>query len=74
MWSNVAWNAYLGMAGDPVKVPRSAPYSLPDWAHGIGELAKHLVRTRGYTCIRWLGVVNEPSHDEFSWWQDSNLR
>jgi len=74
MWGNVAWNAYPGMAEDPVKVLRSAPYSIPDWANGIGELLDHLVRTRGYKCIRWLSVVNEPGHDEFSWWQDSNLR
>jgi hypothetical protein len=74
MWADVAWNAYPGMAGDPVKVLRSAPYSIPDWANGIGELVNHLVRTHGYTCVRWLSVANEPDHNEFSWWQDSNLR
>jgi hypothetical protein len=57
-----------------VKVLRSAPYSLPDWANGIGELMNHLVHEKGYTCIRWISVFNEPGHNDFSWWQDSNLR
>jgi hypothetical protein len=74
LWGDVAWNAYPGLAGDPVKVLRSAPYSLPDWANGIGELMNHLVHEKGYTCIRWISVFNEPGHNDFSWWQDSNLR
>ena len=74
LWGDVAWNAYPGMEGDPVKVLRSAPYSIPDWANGLGELMNHLVRVKGYTCIRWLSVVNEPGHNEFSWWQDASMR
>jgi hypothetical protein len=74
MWGDVAWNAYPGNAEDPVKRLRSAPYSLPDWAQGLGELADHLVRVKGYKCIRWVSVSNEPGHDEFSWWQDSNMK
>ena len=74
MWGDVAWNAYPGNAEDPVRRLRSAPYSIPEWAHGIGELIEHLVRQKKYTCIRWLSVANEPGHDSFSWWQDSNMK
>jgi hypothetical protein len=74
MWGDVAWNAYPGMADDPVRTLRSAPRSIPDWANGIGELVDHLVRAKGYKCIRWVSIVNEPGSDGFSWWQDANLR
>lgn len=74
MWSNVAWNAYPGNAEDPVRRLRSAPYSIPEWAYGIGELVDHLMRVKGYTCIRWVSVANEPGHDNFSWWQDSDMK
>lgn len=74
MWADVAWNAYPGNAEDPVKRLRSAPLSLPDWAQGLGELVDHLVRVKGYKCIRWVSVSNEPGHDDFSWWQDSNMK
>ena len=49
------------------------PYSIPEWAYGIGEL-DHLMRVKGYTCIRWVSVANEPGHDNFSWWQDSDMK
>ena len=71
MWGNVAWNAYPSSESDPVKTLRSAPRSLPDWANGIGELVDHL---KGYRCIRWVSIANEPGHSEFSWWQDANMR
>jgi hypothetical protein len=74
MWGDVAWNSYPGNAEDPVKRLRSAPYSIPDWAQGLGELVDHLVRVKGYKCVRWVSVSNEPGHDDFSWWQDSNMK
>lgn len=74
MWSNVAWNAYPGNAEEPTRRLRSAPYSIPDWAHGLGELVEHLLKVKGYKCIRWVSVTNEPGHDGFSWWQDSNMK
>lgn len=73
-WANVAWNAYPGNADDPVKRLRSAPRSLEEWAYGLGELVEHLMRDKGYTCIRWLCVSNEPGWDSFSWWQDSEMK
>jgi hypothetical protein len=74
MWGNVAWNAYPGNADDPIRRLRSAPYSIPEWAFGLGELVDHLVRREAYTSIRWVSVANEPGHDDFSWWQDSNMK
>ena len=29
---------------------------------------EHLIKTRHYTCIRWLCINNEPGYD-WSWWQ-----
>lgn len=74
MWGNVAWNSYPGNAEDPIRRLRSAPCSLSEWAYGIGELVNHLVRTKRYTCVSWVAVANEPGHDNFSWWQDSDMR
>jgi len=74
MWSDVAWNAYPGNAVDPIRRLRSAPYSIEEWAHGLGELLDHLVRVKAYRCIRWVSVSNEPGYDDFSWWQDSDLK
>ena len=58
MWGDVAWNAYPGNADDPIKRLRSAPYSIPEWAYGLGELVNHLTRVKAYTCIRWVCVEN----------------
>jgi len=74
MWGDVAWNAYPGNAEDPVRRLRSAPYSIPEWAFGLGELLDHLVRVKKYACIRWVSVSNEPGHDDFSWWQDAEMK
>ena len=74
MWNDVAWNAYPGNAADPIRRLRSAPYSMTEWAYGLGELLDHLIRVRAYACIRWVAVNNEPGHDGFSWWQDSNMK
>ncbi|MGD0482926.1 MAG: hypothetical protein ABSA42_22355 [Terracidiphilus sp.] len=74
MWSNVAWNAYPGNAIDPIRRLRSAPYSIQEWAYGLGELLEHLVRVKAYSCISWVSVSNEPGHDDFSWWQDSDMK
>src|SRR5271166_3161943 len=74
MWSNVAWNAYPGNAIDPIRRLRSAPYSIQEWAYGLGELLDRLVRIKAYRCISWVSVSNEPGHDDFSWWQDSEMK
>jgi hypothetical protein len=64
MWSNVRWNAYPG-----VQPLLSAPRSLPDFAEGITTLVDHLMRTKGYTCLKWVCITNEPPGGGWgSWW------
>src|SRR5271157_159128 len=63
MWADVEWNAFAG-AGRL----QSAPKSVEDFAQGLATLMEYLVKTRHYTCIHWLCIVNEPGCS-FSWWQ-----
>jgi len=74
MWSNVAWNAYPSNVQDPIRRLRSGPYSMDEWAFGLGELLEHLVKVKKYTCIHWVSLWNEPLYDSFSWWQDGDMR
>lgn len=68
MWINADWNAYPEFRGDPVKRVHSAAYSIPDFAAGLAALADHLLNVKGYTCIKWLCISNEPGWS-WSWWQ-----
>lgn len=74
MWADVAWNSFAENAGDPVRTLRSAPKEMNEWAFGLGELIEHLTKVKKYTCLRWLVICNEPEQDEFSWWQDANMK
>lgn len=69
MWSNVAWNAFPEFRDDPVKRVRSGPRSMDDFTDGLAALMKHLTRTKGYTCIRWLCITNEPAYRWQGWFQ-----
>jgi hypothetical protein len=73
MWGNTTWNAYPELRDDPEKRVKSAPLSVDDFANGYAELVHHLVKVKGYTCIRWLSLNNEPGQD-FSWWQGPDLK
>ncbi len=68
MWGNTDWNAWPEFRGDPIKRVHSGPYSMNEFADGLATLMEHLVKTRRYTCIRWLCINNEPGYD-WSWWQ-----
>jgi hypothetical protein len=68
MWCNAAWLAYPEFRDDPVGRVHSAPADLDAFADGLATLMEHLVRKRGYSCIKWLCITNEPGAD-FSWWQ-----
>ena len=68
MWCNAAWLAYPEFRDDPVGRVHSAPADLDAFADGLATLMEHLVKNRGYTCIKWLCINNEPGAD-FSWWQ-----
>jgi len=63
MWRHVEWNAFPG-----VHPLLSAPRSLEDHATGLATLLEHLTRTRGYTCIKWLSIANEPPGGTWGYW------
>ena len=68
MWCNTAWLAPPEYRDDPVGRVHSAPADVEAFADGLATLMEHLVKKRGYTCIKWLCINNEPGAD-FSWWQ-----
>ena len=68
MWCNAAWLAYAEVRDNPAKRVHSAPADMDAFADGLATLMEHLVKKRGYTCIKWLCINNEPG-GHFSWWQ-----
>jgi hypothetical protein len=68
MWVNTPWLAYPESRDDPVKRVHSAPRDLDAFANGLATLMEYLIKKRGYTCIKWLSVTNEPG-SSWSWWQ-----
>ncbi len=66
MWQDVEWNAFPA-AGRL----QSAPKSIPDFAAGAGELLDQLVHKRGYSCIRWFAMTNEPGAS-WGWWNGAD--
>jgi hypothetical protein len=68
MWANVAWNAVPELRNSATGIVHSGPASMDDFAEGLAALMEHLVKTKKYTCIRWLCITNEPNY-AFSWFQ-----
>ena len=68
VWCNAAWLAYPELRDDPVGRVHSAPNDLEAFANGLATLMEYLIKKRGYTCIKWLCMNNEPG-ESFSWWQ-----
>jgi hypothetical protein len=66
-FGNVAWNVYPALRDNPKGVLSSAPSNLDDFADGFAALIDHLVRVKGYHCIKWLRIANEPNLDWASW-------
>jgi hypothetical protein len=66
MWADVEWNAFPA-AGRL----QSAPKSVEDFAQGLATLMEFLVKTKHYTCIRWLCINNEPGYD-WGWWHGAD--
>lgn len=69
MWGNVRWNTFPQWRDDPVARVHSGPQSLEDFGEGLAALVEHLVKTKRYTCIRWLSITNKPNGN-WSWWQE----
>ena len=63
MWGCVAWNAYPG-----VHPLMSAPRDLDAFANGIATLLEYLTKQRGYTCIKYFCMVNEPTGGTWGYW------
>ena len=67
MRQDVAWNAYPEWRNDRLRKGLSAPYSMEDFAEGLATLIEHLVKRKGYSCIKWLCITNEPGHPWSAW-------
>lgn len=61
----VEWNSYPG-----VHPLISAPRNLDDFANGIANLIEHLIKTKGYTCIKYFCMTNEPPGGPWGYWWD----
>jgi hypothetical protein len=65
MWGHVEWNALPG-----VHPLLSAPKNLDDFASGIATLIEYLTNTKGYTCIKYFCMTNEPPGGPWGYWWD----
>jgi hypothetical protein len=63
MWGHVEWNAYSG-----VHPLLSAPANLDDFANGIATLLEYLTTQKGYTCIKYFCMTNEPPGGPWGYW------
>ncbi len=63
MWANVEWNAFPGI--HPLI---SAPANSDDYTDGIATLLEYLTKTRGYTCIKYFCMTNEPPGGTWGYW------
>ncbi len=63
MWGYVDWNSYPG-----VHPLISAPANLNDFVDGIATLLEHLTKTKGYSCIRYFCMTNEPPGGPWGYW------
>ena len=63
MWSNVEWNAIPG-----VHPLISAPRSLCEYTEGIATMIEYLTVTKGYTCIKYFCMTNEPPGGTWGYW------
>jgi len=63
MWMNVEWNSFPGI--HPLV---SAPKNLDDFAIGIATLVEFLTREKGYSCIKYFCMTNEPPGGTWGYW------
>ena len=63
MCMNVQWNAYPGI--HPLI---SAPKDLDSYANGIATLVEYLTKEKGYTCIKYFCMTNEPPGGTWGYW------
>ncbi len=63
MWGHVEWNSIPGV--HPII---SAPKSLDDFAEGIATLLEYLTKNKGYSCIKYFCMTNEPPGGPWGYW------
>jgi len=63
MWMYVDWNALPGI--HPLI---SAPKNIDDWSSGIATLIEYLTKEKGYSCIRYFCMTNEPPGGTWGYW------
>jgi hypothetical protein len=63
MWAHVEWNAIPG-----VHPLISAPHDLDDFAGGITTLLEYLTADKGYSCIKYFCMTNEPPGGTWGYW------
>jgi hypothetical protein len=68
MWPDAAWLVHENFLGDGVAELRSAPNNFQAWANGYATMLEYLIKNRGFDCIKWISVNNEPM-EEWSWWK-----
>ena len=65
MWANVGWNAIPGI--HPLI---SAPKNPDTYTDGIATMVEYLTRTKGYNCIKYFCMTNEPPGGTWGdWWE-----
>ena len=64
-WINADWCCFPEFRDDPALKIYSAAWDIEAWAKSWVVLLKELVERRGYTCIKWINLVNEPC---CTWW------
>ena len=64
MFMGGSWNVFAEFAEDPVLETYSAPADLDAFADGWVALLRHLIDEQGFSCIRWVCLINEPG----KWW------
>ncbi len=72
MWNNVPWLLPEGVRPVSVNRLRVAPGDMKAFAEGLATMVDHLVNNKGYTCIKYVCINNEPGHS-WSWWQNPDM-
>ena len=68
MWNNVPWLLPEGVRANSTNRLRVAPGDMQAFADGLATMVEYLVEKKGYSCIKYICINNEPGHS-WSWWQ-----
>jgi hypothetical protein len=72
MWNNVIWLVPEGISANSANRLRLAPGDMQAFAEGLATMVEYLVKEKGYTCIKYVCINNEPGHS-WSWWQNPDM-